>query len=92
MPTRLIFGPSTDRHAAEGTNTGPRADAITVTDDLDQVAKLLRTAEGGWAEFVMQVTAETTRRVFVNAACVRYIREFERARAPQAEATAASTS
>lgn len=74
MPTRVFFGPHQALAAADGAQR-TRADAITVAGDLDEVAKTLRTAENGWAELVMQVTEDAKARVYVNAQCVRYVRE-----------------
>lgn len=78
MATRLIFGPNLSTPATNGEEGRPasRPDAVTVTGELDEVVKALRDAQSGWAEFVMQVTADTTRRIFVNAVAVRYIREL----------------
>jgi hypothetical protein len=61
--------------AGDGSTQRTRADAITVAADLDDVVKALRTAENGWAELVMQVTENARARVYVNAQCVRYLRE-----------------
>jgi hypothetical protein len=71
----MFFGPHQAVAAAEGAAQRTRADAITVSADLDEVAQALRTAENGWVELVMQVTEDARARVYVNARCVRYVRE-----------------
>lgn len=78
MASRLIFGPNLSVAASDAGEGRPssRPDAITVAGDLDEVVKALRDAQAGWAEFVMQVTADSTRRIYVNAGAVRYVREL----------------
>ncbi len=76
MPTRVIFGPHQMLPAPQPeSGARQRADAITVTGDLDEVARALGSRTDGWAELIMQITDQATARVFVNPSAVRYLRE-----------------
>ena len=75
----LYFGPDFEPLESESRRAsrfaGARRDAIAVDRASDEVAAKLIAADGGWCELLQLVGDDEQRRIYVNAATVRFVVE-----------------